>query len=295
MVTTKEDKESANYVNLSDLSITTTSGGIIFNNYSGNDLNSLAINSSYGGLEAKVDLTVEENLEIYADSGRIRFKNLAVSSSTAISTLSINNVQFWANTLSTSVDLTLESGYFLIDEMVGDLSSNDSVKQMASAQINIKKINGNVSLPFANNSQVTISEVASGNQIYVHSTSGSVTIEKCSGKTFVQTTSGNVNIETSYSQTEVATESGNINVIYSSASIGNGLEFTSNSGNVNLTINPALAFILAVYGTNGELRPVGAVTIDWLGDNITNPITINEGTNTIKVITDKNVTINLIK
>lgn len=285
------DEEDGNYITLNALNLKSNNGSIFFFPYTKSTMNKLFIKTNDSKIESRIDLEILQSLEIYSQNGRLDFKSITFSGTSGI--LNLNNSKFAGINFVGDIDIFIDNGYFDLEKLDGDISSNNATKQMSNATIYIKDVNGIVSLPFVNNSKIIFDKVEEGSQVYIHSTSGDINIDNCYGNAWLETKSGNVNVHTFANDIEVITESGNINVIYENTSINDELLFSTTSGKINLKVNSALAFILEILNNNGELRDKN-IYIDWLGNEIVNPLTVNEGNKKIKVISNEKVELSLI-
>ena len=172
--------------------------------------------------------------------------------------------------------------------------ANNTINQMSGAEIEIGTLNGNISLPYANSSNVHILEMTQDSQAYIHSTSGDVAIDALRGKAWIETTSGDVNIHSYNDDLEVKTASGDINVIYEADAINDELYFYSSSGSIDVRVKSNLAFILRIYGNDNAYRNDSKIDFQLQGESFANPLTINNGTKYLTINTDGNVYIGLI-
>ncbi len=281
----------SNIIDINSLSIKTNSGKITLFPYVDKNFNDIFIKSN-GKVEIKNDIVVSNNLEIYSDGGDLDFGAIDFQNSSAEAVLDLGNAKISATIIKGNINLAIKSGYVEFDKVEGNISSNNANAQMEAANIDIKEVTGVVSLPFANNSLIFIDTMKEGSEFYAKTTSGSIKINKAYGMVYAEATSGNVEVYTFFNDIQVKTKSGKINVTFDNSTIANELSFFTETGKINLNVKSNLAFVLAVYKPEGGLKE-GNVFVEGV-DNVTNPLTINGGTNKIVVYSNGEVNINLL-
>ena len=193
---------------------------------------------------------------------RITTGNLTINSeSTKIETGNINANEFTLYTQSSSINIgniTVESnfnyrarrGVLVVDNINGDFNCDEDV---VIANITVGTINGDVLLPQAESSDITIETLNGRGDIVT--TSGDVTIDKATSFLWVSTESGkiDVNIDTasdlntgSYAEDQgiinLKSNNGTINVNFANLLLKNYI--SSQRGTINCKFSPALNFIL---------------------------------------------------
>ena len=254
-----------------DINITTESGDITIGHH-GLDvytLDNLTVNvENSSNVTFGIHTVISDNVTLNVPSGNIRFRraittgNLTINSeSTKIETGNINANEFTLYTQSSSINLgniTVESnfnyrarrGVLVVDNINGDFNCDEDV---VIANITVGTINGDVLLPQAESSDITIKTLNGRGDITT--TSGDVTIDKATSFLWVSTESGkiDVNIDTasdlntqSYAEDQgivnLKSNNGTINVNFANLLLKNYI--SSQRGTINCKFSPALNFIL---------------------------------------------------
>ena len=287
-------------IGLNSFNLKTLTGSIIVFPYIEENLTNVFLKSETGSIDIRSDVNINNSFQINTSNSMIDLNSITMPTDKTI-ILNINNSKIFADDLTGNIDLTLKSGYIEFNNVNGSLISNNAVEQMESANIRINKINeGNVSIPYANNSSIRINEVTSASdgtkgQVYIHATGGNVQIGSIDGDSWIETTSGNVKISTNSNDVAVKTTTGTINVTFNATVIDNELNFESTTGEINVNIKSDLAYYLEVYNTNNELRSTGSLFVEYYDNEFANPMSVNRGTKHFTVISNASVSINLIK
>ncbi len=287
---TKITTVGSNEINLNSLSVKTNSGELIIFPLIESGFDDIFIKSAKGDVSIRTDL-IANAFEIHSTDGDVEMQNIICTQSNMV--LDVDNSKFTAKSIVSNVDLSIKKGILNAEQVTGNVVANDSNEQMKSATIKLGKVYGAVSIPFANESRITIEELSSESECYIHATSGDITIGKTYGYVDIETASGNINLYTYATDFKVKSTSGTIDVKFDNTTIKNQLDISSTKGKVNLAVKNNLAFVLAVYNCAGESR-IDGVNIDFLGGKFTNPLTINGGTKIIKIITNAKVDVTLI-
>ena len=287
-------------IGLNSFNLKTLTGSIVVFPYIEENLTNVFLKSETGNIDIRSDVYISNSFQINANNSMIDLNSITMPTDKAI-TMNINNSKIFADDITGNIDLTLRSGYIEFNNLNGSLISNNAVDQMDSANIRINKINeGNVSLPYANNSSIRINEVISTSngtkgQVYIHATGGEIQLGSVDGESWIETTSGNVTMSTNSNDISIKTTTGKINVTYNSSTIDNELNFESTTGDINVNIKSNLAYYLEVYNTNNELRSTGSLFVEYYDKEFANPMSVNNGTKHFTVISNASVSINLIK
>ncbi len=286
------DNKACLYVNIGAINIKKTKGQVLFRDYSGADFGDVFIKSDKGTIESTKDLNIK-NLNIYATKAKFNFKKVNYSGDTAV--LNLGNSKFYATEFSGNVNLTIQNGYFDLDLLKGTLISDNSENRMAKATIYIKEVQGSVALPFAYKSRIDFDKISQGSQLQIRGTDGDINIDELYGSAWIETTKGDINVHTYADDLSVRTTSGDIDVVFDNPELFDGIEITTDSGDVNLQVRSGLAFVLEVYNTKGELiRTREDINIDWLGSKVELPYKFNSGTKKIKITSDESINVSLI-
>lgn len=218
-----------------------------------------------------IHTVISDNITLNVPSGNIRFRraittgNLTINSeSTKIETGNINANEFTLFTQSSSINLgniTVESnfnynarrGVMIVGDINGNLNCGEGVDNVFISNITAGTINGDVLLPNAESSNITIKTLNGRGDIVT--TSGDVTIEKATSFLWVSTQSGkiDVNIDTasdlntqSYAEDQgivnLKSNNGTINVNFANLLLKNYI--SSQRGTINCKFSPTLNFIL---------------------------------------------------
>ena len=254
-----------------DINITTESGDITIGHHELDvyTLDNLTVNvENSSNVTFGIHTVISDNITLNVPSGNIRFRraittgNLTINSeSTKIETGNINANEFTLYTQSSSINLgniTVESnfnyrarrGVLVVDNINGDFNCDEDV---VIANITVGTINGDVLLPQAESSDITIETLNGRGDITT--TSGDVTIDKATSFLWVSTESGkiDVNIDTasdlntqSYAEDQgivnLKSNNGTINVNFANLLLKNYI--SSQRATINCKFSPALNFIL---------------------------------------------------
>lgn len=254
-----------------DINITTESGDITIGHHELDvyTLDNLTVNvENSSNVTFGIHTVISDNVTLNVPSGNIRFRttittgNLTINSeSTKIETGNINANEFTLYTQSSSINIgniTVESnfnyrarrGVLVVDNINGDFNCDEDV---VIANITVGTINGDVLLPQAESSDITIETLNGRGDIVT--TSGDVTIDKATSFLWVSTESGkiDVNIDTasdlnteSYAEDQgiinLKSNNGTINVNFANLLLKNYI--SSQRGTINCKFSPALNFIL---------------------------------------------------
>lgn len=293
----EEEIGISSVLDINNIHITKSGGEVQFRSQLENNFDNIFISTS-GSVISNVDnLRVNNSFTINSREGKFNFKKVSfVGQDTESVNISLNIVDgdFDADALSGNIDLNLRGGYFDVNKVEGSVIANNTLSQMKGAKIEIGTVNGNISLPYANSSNVHILEMTQDSQAYIHSTSGNVKIDALRGKAWIETTSGDVNIHSYNDDLEIKTTSGDINVIYEADTINKELYFYSNSGKIDVKVKSNLAFILRIYGNDNKYRDDSKIDFQLQDKSFANPLTINNGTKYLTINTDGRVYIGLV-
>lgn len=282
-----------NEINLNSFSVKTKSGKTVVYPVIDNTFENIFINTTKGDVVIGKDIVVSKQFEVHTKSGDINLNGVDYKNTSEPAVVDIENGKFESSYLYGNVELAIKSGYFDVSTVTGDLSANDANAQMNSATIKIDEITGVVSFPFVNKSMITIKKMNENSEFYANSTSGNINIKETYGKINIETKSGDVSVATYADDIQIKTESGDINVVYNNTLIANQLDFTTNTGKIDLYVKSDLAFVFVVYNTEGELRENG-VYVEIVNGKFVNPLTVNGGTSKIVVISNEDVNLSLI-
>lgn len=280
-------------INFSSVNFKTNNGTLIINKFVGDQINKLFFKSEAGGIQNYKDLTVNNRLQIFSTKGNLKLGSINYNGSEDIK-MELNNSKLTASQITGNVLLDINGGYVDVDKLVGNLNSGDALNQMGRATINIKEVDGNISLPYSNSAILHFGKLTEGKQAYINGTTGNIVIDEINGACWIETTKGNVSVKTNSNDIWVKTQTGNIYVEYNNNEILDKLDFISEKGSVNLKVKSELKFILKVYNSKGELRSSSNIKIEFYDKNFQNPLVINEGTKFINITTNSKVYISLL-
>lgn len=286
-------------VDVNDINIKTKTGDILFYPFVENNFGEIFIKTDSGDISTQLDtINVNKRFELHTATGEFKLDSIVFNGTAdpekANIVLDLNNSQFSADYIKGVVELNMAKGYLDLVNLEGSLNANDSIVQMKEATINIDNINGNVSLPYVNESNVNIGKMSSGSQIYVKATSGNVNISEMSGKAYIETTSGDVNVHTYADDLDIETTSGNIDVIYESPEIQNEVKLTSVSGDINVQVLSQLKFVIKFFDTNGEYRTSSNIAVEFQDSKFTNPLIVNNGTKPMVLTSNERIYVGII-
>lgn len=294
-LTDQEATDIQCYINVNSIDVKTNSGIVYLYPFLDKNLNDLSIKSSSGRIINFLnEITISNTFEIHTDSSIINLNNVVYNGVQNI-IFDINEGQLFADSITGNIDLNIASGYLDIVSLTGSISANNSVNQLDEARITINRVDGNISLPFANSSRINLGTVAQGNQVYIDGFDCQVNIEELRGKAFIKTTSGNVNVHIYEDDLDIETTSGNISVTYECQAIEEQLDFKTDSGDINLRVLSNLAYQLFVYDGEGKLRDNSNIDIASMDGNFEIPVTVNGGTTPIMITSNAHINISLIE
>lgn len=283
----KSDKVSNPQINLSDLTIQTTSGLIYFykeiemSNGEFATLNNLSIRTDSGRVEVfKDSLVVAKNLSFRTQRGKFVLNNVASVGNTSIilSNGSLKAEKFIVGQQNTitgkfgEMNFSIKGGSFEVSRLCGSLIANDSIETATNSRIEIGEVTDDVSIPFLGNSSVVIGKV--GGQAYLEGEKANINIKSIEDSSWIKTTGGNIELYTT-SNFMVQSTTGQINVYFDNEKIEDELSLVSTSGSINLHILASLDCVIDVRNIDGEER-TNNVFVEPMED-YSNPFTFNNG------------------
>ncbi len=219
-----------------------------------------------------VHSVIPDSISLNIPSGNIRFRReittgtLTINSNSAkIETGNITTNEFTLNTQSSSINLgnvTVESnfnynarrGVMIVGNIDGNLNCGEGVDDVFISNITAGTINGDVLLPHADSSDISI-EVLNGRGD-INTSSGNVTIKKATSFLWVTTNSGKIDVTVDTSQNLITNSyaedkgiinlesvSGNINVNFANILLKNYVK--TQKGQLNCSFSPTINFILS--------------------------------------------------
>ena len=289
---------------IKDLNITMQKGNIKFFENSENTFENLNINIDDGRVISQKEIKFTNELNIYSNCARFDLQDITYDYQEFNELMHINlNLEdaiFYVGKIVGNTNLNMQGGYFIADSIKGSINSNSAISQMKDGKIEINLVDGNVSLPYANKSNITIKEMTLDSQAYIHSTSGKITIEKLNGKAWLETTSGNVDVHTYNDDIEIITTSGKINLIYDCDTINNGVILKSNSGKITTFVKSNLSCVMKFHDKDGiyydDDNGPSKVNLILHDIGFANPAIINDGTDDKSMLfySDGKITVDLI-
>ncbi len=206
------------------LAIKTDSGNIKFNKYCQIEAIPVALVTNSGNITSDIDVRLTQENNITTNKGKIKFNYIRGNTTYTVDfvlNLNLGNGTFEAGNIVGTVNLVTTSGKFSVTKSIlGHFSTGESRDSIKAPEINIKKIEGEVSIPYGNNAKIFIGEVQ--NKMNIALNKGSVRV----GYDTAITRGGNY----------ISTVNGKIE-----ATIGNILsadkinKFESNSGEIKLS------------------------------------------------------------
>ena len=268
--------EEDSYFNFSNVNLLTDSGTILFGQFLDTTFSQLSINNENGTFRSSKDIVLDNNavLNISGKSGNFEFANIAENGYASIN-YNLASGSFSAANISCDIDLRTTNSIIDIQNLKGDLQANDLVNKMDGANLTIGQVTGVISLPFANNSNITISD-ASQAEIFINSNNSQINIDKLAAGSWLETKQGAINVS-------LADTSGNINLVSETANINidgnvemqNMLFVSSVSGSVTLNYSPQASFTVSFYDSQGQVR--SNIQAEGYEDIFTNPLFVNGG------------------
>lgn len=268
--------EEDSYFNFSNVNLHTDSGTILFGQFLDTTFSQLSINNENGTFRTSKDIVLDNNavLNISGESGNFEFANITENGYASIN-YNLASGNFSAANISCDIDLRTTDSIIDIQNLKGDLQANDLVNKMDGANLTIGQVTGVISLPFANNSNITISD-ASQAEIFINSNNSQINIDKLAAGSWLETKQGAINVS-------LADTSGNINLVSETANINidgnvemqNMLFVSSVSGSVTLNYSPQASFTVSFYDSQGQVR--NNIQAEGYEDIFTNPLFVNGG------------------
>lgn len=268
--------EEDSYFNFSNVNLHTDSGTILFGQFLDTTFSQLSINNENGTFRTSKDIVLDNNavLNISGESGNFEFANITENGYASIN-YNLASGNFSAANISCDINLRTTNSIIDIQNLKGDLQANDLVNKMDGANLTIGQVTGVISLPFANNSNITISD-ASQAEIFINSNNSQINIDKLAAGSWLETKQGAINVS-------LADTSGNINLVSETANINidgniemqNMLFVSSVSGSVTLNYSPQASFTVSFYDSQGQVR--NNIQAEGYEDIFTNPLFVNGG------------------
>ncbi len=268
--------EEDSYFNFRNVNLHTDSGTILFGQFLDTTFSQLSINNENGTFRTSKDIVLDNNavLNISGKSGNFEFANITENGYAWIN-YNLASGNFSAANISCDIDLRTTNSIIDIQNLKGDLQANDLVNKMDGANLTIGQVTGVISLPFANNSNITISD-ASQAEIFINSNNSQINIDKLAAGSWLETKQGAINVS-------LADTSGNINLVSETANINidgniemqNMLFVSSVSGSVTLNYSPQASFTVSFYDSQGQVR--NNIQAEGYEDIFTNPLFVNGG------------------
>ncbi len=289
-------------ISIGSLSIKNTNGSVyIFDRTK--SIENLFIKTNKGYIESRGQTKIN-NLNIHASKSRIEYSSLNLDNAT----IDIGNSDFTAQslTINNTANLLINNGYFTVNSLTGNITSNSMVKDMGSAEINIKNLNGNLVIPNANKSKINLDKTSLSSQIYIRGKGSNVNINELKNLALIETTSGNVKVNVvsdSGNQPEVniKTTSGNINLDYDSSYLQrNSLQLSTSSGDIDLKMRNTMAFTLNVYkdlanNYAGTFRNSKNISVESFDGDFAIPLNLNGGGTPVDIISNGHISLSFIK
>ena len=268
---------------IKNLYITMNDGSLRFYENSTNEFENLRINIGDGRVASDKALSFSNTLSINSTNARFDLADIAYTSTMNHNmhiNLNLKDAIFYADKIIGNLNLNMRGGHFIVKSVEGSINSNSAITQMTNGKIQIENVNGNVSLPYANNSDITINSMTAGSQAYIHSTGGNIKINSLNGMGWFETTSGKVDVTTYSDGLEIITKTGAINVVYDVDSVSD-VVLKSNSGRINAYVKSNLSCVMKFHDKDGIYYDDdnGPSTVNLILHDIgfQNPAIINNG------------------
>ncbi len=293
--------ESKSVLDINYLDLTTGKGNIVLGNFFEPNISKFVISQKEGNFTALKNITFKDgyDINIKGDGANFSFQNIEIQNSETSSSvfdLDIKEGSFSANNIKANMTLSAEKTKINIDgEFNGNLESNQLVNTMNEMNLTINKISGSMSLPFAENCDINIKD-ASNAKIFIASKNANVSVEKLSNDSFIKCDEGKINVAIENNKTtsiELVSEKGEISVDLPEKPLAS-LKILNTSGKTNLNYYPTSNFSVEFYNTKEELRK-DKINVEGYENNFNNPLSINGGGVTLKIYSDSEITMKLIK
>ena len=288
---------------IKNLYITMNDGSLRFAENSTNEFENLRINIGDGRVTSDKDISFSNSLSINSNSARFDLANLSYTSTMNHNmhiNLNLDDAIFYADSIIGNLNLNMRGGHFIVDGVEGSINSNSAITQMSNGRITIGSVAGNISLPYANNSDITIDSMTEGSQAYIHATGGNITINSLKGMAWLETTSGKVDVTTYSDGLEIITTSGAINLVYDVDTVSD-VVLKSNSGRINAFVRSNLSCVMKFHDKDGIYYDDdnGPSTVNLILHDIgfQNPAIINNGldANSMLFYSNGRITVDLIE
>ena len=257
------------------------------------NIEDLFLKTTKGNVYFRDNINVD-NFNLQSSGGRIQARNIFANSAN----LNLGNSKLEANnfTARNVFDLSIKSGYIDIDNFTGNLTTNKMIQDMGSGEININNVNGNISIPNANNSKINLKKVQTESQVFIRGKDCKINIGELNGDGWFETTSGSVNIKTKNPFIDINTNSGNIDLVYDCAALPQkGVELYTKKGKINLKIRQNLSCVLNVENTKGETRTSKNVYVEGYGRDFKIPLPLKQDSTLVfKMTTNERVDVSYI-
>lgn len=271
--------ENDSYFNFRNVNLQTDSGNIRLGEYLETNFSQLSINNQSGSFRTAKDVVLKDNatLNITGQSGSFEFANITKASAAdnALINFNLSSGSFSAENIDCDINLKTTNSTVNIQNLSGNLQANDLVNKMDGANLTIGQVAGSISLPFANNSNITIDD-ASQAEIFINSNNAQIDIGKLAAGSWLETKQGSINVS-------LADTSGDINLVSESANINidgnmqmqNSVNASSVSGSVVLNYSTQSSFTVEFYNSQGQARE--DVEAEGYENTFSNPLVVNGG------------------
>ena len=292
------ETESQSYFQFSNVTLNTKSGNVVIGKYLTCNFGNLSVNCGNGNFTCPYDISLVEGgkFNISGENANVELKSILSESYEdfdIIYNVSSGNFKvtefiigkLYLSTISSNVE---------IKYLIGELSSNDLVNTMNGFNLAIDAIAGDISLPFANNSNITINDASLCN-MYINSTNANVTINKLSGNSWIETKQGNINVGLYSSEIDgditLINDSGTT-IVNGDEKMNNKLEVKSETGNITLNYNPVSSFTVNFYKANGEAK-IDNISAEGYESSLKNPLYINGGGTIMSLYTNGQIALKI--
>jgi len=292
------ETESQSYFQFSNVSLNTKSGNVFIGKYLTCNFGNLSVNCGNGNFTCPYDISLVEGgkFNISGENANVELKSILSESYEDfdifynVSSGNFKVTEFIIGKLYLStISSTINIKYF-----IGELSSNDLVNTMNGFNLAIDAIAGDISLPFANNSNITINDASLCN-MYINSTNANVTINKLSGNSWIETKQGNINVGLYSSEIDgditLINDSGTT-IVNGDEKMNNKLEVKSKTGNITLNYNPVSSFTVNFYKANGEAK-IDNISAEGYESSLKNPLYINDGGTIMSLYTNGQIALKI--
>ena len=276
-------------VDIGSLTVENGKGGIVLSSHSPSYFNSLNLTTSSGGITFNNPAVSAENMSVSTGSGDITAGGL---SSGNIIVLNTGSGQININQIS-SFSSQCTDAYMNIGTVNGSADFTASADTFSSSVINIDRINGNITATQAQNSTFNLGTVSG--IAYIHSSTGTINIASMQSYSNLFTTSATINaaVAQDASNVSIATEKGTLNITLPTDFVATTIENQAGETNLTLPENANSTIYFNYYGEDVSAEfNFDNVNLNLDGDQPTNPYIVGSGESGLTLRCNKTINFN---